>query len=192
MQQQLSFGDATQEPQVNIFLAIFPDAVACAAIVALGEDVRARHELRGALRRPELLHATLCHLGEFAGLPPGLHERVLTAMDGFAAAPFDVTFDRVGSFASGKGKSPCVLLGREGDSPLRDLHGDLRTRLLRAGLGRHIDKAFEPHVTACYDLRQVPTFAVPPIGWRVGEFVLVQSLTGRGEYRSLARWTLRD
>lgn len=183
------FGD--DAAQVNLFLAAFPDAAARAAIDALARAVCADPALRATPRSAQLLHLTLQHLGTYAGLPPRIEERVAAALAGFAATPFALAFDRVGSFVAGTGRQPCVLLGCDGDVPLQQLQRALAERLARAGFGRHVQHGFVPHVTLCYARSALATVEVAPIGWQVEEFVLVSSLIGRGEYRVLARWPLQ-
>ena len=67
----------------------------------------------------------------------------------------------------------------------------LGDRLGAAGLGRHVERRFTPHVTLLYDEHTLAPEAVPPIGWHVGELALVHSLIGRGEHAVLGRWALK-
>ena len=54
------------------------------------------------------------------------------------------------------------------------------------------ERAYTPHVTLLYDDPLVPEQAVPPVSWRVSEFVLIDSLMNQPvkRYDVLARWPL--
>jgi 2'-5' RNA ligase len=52
---------------------------------------------------------------------------------------------------------------------------------------------FNLHLTLLYDEGRVAEEAIPPVGWRVGEFVLVHSRIGRNlPYALLGRWPLHN
>jgi 2'-5' RNA ligase len=56
------------------------------------------------------------------------------------------------------------------------------------GLGRCVDVRFTPHVTLQYVNEPVAEEVVSPISWTVSDFVVIHSLLGRSEHRTLRRW----
>ena len=62
----------------------------------------------------------------------------------------------------------------------------------KAGIGQSVTPGFTPHLTLLYGDRIVTERSIEPIRWTVRDFVLVQSLRGRGESKHihLARWPL--
>lgn len=193
MTDQMSFGGfAPPVPTDRLFFAIFPDEAARAAIARLAQDVADRHKLRGKPLLPDRFHITLHHLGDYAELPPDLVAAATQATTRMIAAPFDVAFDHVASFATRADKKPCVLLGADGDTPLRRLRKLLGECLIEAKQGKHVTRDFTPHVTLLYDRTLVPAHVVAPISWTVRELALVHSLLGKTEHRILQRWALRE
>lgn len=193
MSNQMSFGGfAPPVPTDRLFFAIFPDEAAREAITRLAQEIGKQNGLRGKPLQAERLHITLHHLGDYAELPGDLVEDAASAAKRIIAAPFDVAFDHVTSFATRAEKKPCVLLGGEGNSPLRRLRKLLGECLIETGQGKHVTRDFTPHVTLRYERVLVPPQAVPAIAWTVREFALVHSLLGKTEHRILQRWKLQD
>lgn len=168
-----------------------PDPQAAQRIIELAETLRAKHGSRGKPIPANRVHVTLHHLGDYCGLPESLIETASTAAARIAMPPFEVALDCIGSFP-GRGKRPCVLRNEAAgtNQALHALQSDLGARLRDAGLGRHIERRFTPHVTLLYDEREVSPEIVQPIVWTVSSFALVHSLLGRGEHRVLAAWDL--
>jgi 2'-5' RNA ligase len=192
MSNQMSFaGLAPAAPTDRLFFAIFPDSATQRAIAQTAQEVGRLHGLRGKVLDAERFHITLHHLGDYAGLPEAKVEEAKRAAAQVVAAPFDVVFDRVKSFAGRAEKKPCVLVGAEGDTPLQQLRRQLGERLIEAGLGKQVTREFTPHVTLRYERETVPEQAVAAIAWSVGEFVLVHSLLGQTKHLLLQRWALR-
>lgn len=182
--------EAAPRPTDRLFFAIYPDAAAAARIAQLAQQLRAEHGLQGKPLKPERFHVTLHHLGDHAGLP---HDQVAAACGaaaGVAAAPFDITFDRVASFTSAPRNRPFVLRGDDGLAALMAFQQSLGEALKKTVLGRWTRPGFTPHVTLLYDDRGVPEQAVPPVSWTARELVLVHSLIGQSLHVPLARWPL--
>lgn len=54
-------------------------------------------------------------------------------------------------------------------------------------------KAMEVFPCAAFiDAQQLAPQPVEPVSWRVREFVLVQSLQGKGVHRQLGKWPLQE
>lgn len=175
----------------RLFLACLPDPATAARIHALAEDLKRARNFEGTLIRPEHLHVTLFHLGDWNGLPDLIVEGAHAAAKDITAAPFEVTFDRSQSFRNSTGVYPFVLLGAEGATPLRAFHQALGLALTRNGLGGAVHGSeFRPHVTLLRDALRVASAPIAPISWMVRDFVLVHSLLGRTTHIHLARWSL--
>ena len=191
MSGQMSLGGFVNAvPTDRLFFAAFPDTAAGEAIARLADAIGRQHGLRGAAMKRERLHITLHHLGDYAGLPATVVEQAQRAAAQVVAAPFEVAFDRVKSFAGRAEKKPCVLVSTEGDTPLQRLRKQLGERLIHVGLGKQVTREFTPHVTLRYERILVPEQSVAPIAWKVCEFALVHSLLGKTQHRILQRWIL--
>ena len=178
---------ATQKER--IFLAVLPDAATAARIHALAEALKAAHKMAGTLILPEHLHVTLYHLGDWISLPGDVVAAAKTAAAEVAAAPFEVVFDRVGSFRNRTGVYPFVLTGS--DAAWRPLYGSLGAALKRHGLASIVHDEFKPHITLLRDAARLKPAAAGPIAFTVREIVLVHSLLGKTTHNHLARWPLR-
>lgn len=182
---------AAPVPTDRLFLGIFPEAALAPRFTRTAEGLRSRHALRGSPLQPDRFHVTLFHLGDYVGLPEATVRAAAEAAGTVTARPFEAVFDRVGSFTGKPGKLPLVLRGGAGVEALMEFQQNLGTALKRAGLGRHVDARFVPHVTLLYDAKVVAEEPVEPIGWTVNEFVLIHSLLGQTRHLPLARWPLR-
>jgi ribonuclease VapC len=170
-------------------LMLAPDAALAASKVL--EDARADYGLKGSAIRPDRMHVTLIHVGDYLGsLPQGVVADVMKAADGVAGAGFDLIFDRAGSFAGAPGRHPYVLLGGDGVQALQAFRDRLFKALLSAGVRTLSRGAFNPHVTLTYGDQQLPERDIAPVGWRPTEFLLIHSEVGRSTYHTLGRWSL--
>lgn len=170
----------------RLFLAALPDAATACRIYQLAGVLKRAHRLSGHLIPPERLHLSLFFLGD---LPDQMLQGVCAALAAVRVMPFEVSFDRTGSFRGGSGSRPFVLLGGDGLAGLASLRRALGAELIRLGLKRRANVSFEPHVTLLYGDRGVEEYPIAePIGWAVNEFVLVCSLRG---HTHVARWPLR-
>ena len=176
----------------RLFFAVFPDAMTASGIAALATGLRRQHALHGQPLHVDRLHVTLHHLGDYAGLPADVLAAANAAAGSVDAGAFDAAFDSAASFPARGRAAPFVLLGGEALAPLHAFQRQLGERMAACGLARLVERRFTPHVTLLYDRRNVALQDVPPITWRVREFVLVHSLLGRTEHRVLGRWVLRD
>lgn len=174
----------------RLFFAIFPDPATAGGIAERAERLRAAHRLSGRPLAADRFHITLHHLGDHAGVRRDIVAMAREAAETVTLPRFDVTFDRVASFHNG-GNNPLVLQGGEGLDALKGFQRDLGLAMARAGMGRLVDKAFNPHVTLLYDRGLVVEEPVAPVTWTVAGFTLIHSLLGRTEHVPLARWTLR-
>jgi RNA 2',3'-cyclic 3'-phosphodiesterase len=174
----------------RLFFALLPDEAAAGRIAALQSRLRAQFGLTGRSIATERLHVTLSHVGDHVGLPADIVEQAQRAGEAAAAAaPFELVFDRVASFARQR-NLPFVMQGGERLDAVKAFQRQLVAAMVRAGLGRLADKSFTPHVTLMYDDRNVPETPVEPVSWIARELVLVRSLLGKTTHVPLARWPL--
>lgn len=189
MPEQFSLFDAEPPPTDRLFFGVYPDAATAERIAEQARTLRSAQGLRGQPLATDRFHVTLHEIGVYAGLPRGIVDKALDAGAKVAAAPFEVGFDRVGSF-NNRGNNPFVLQGGEGLGDLVAFQRALGLAMAGAGLGRQVARSFTPHVTLLYDPLLVAEGAIPPIRWTVSEFVLIHSLVGQTRHIPLARWTL--
>lgn len=136
-------------------------------------------------RGPELLHVTLLTLFDLHYAPPEWLPQVIAALDAFEAAPFPLAFDRIEN-------RKCVTLRTR--APL------IEARAFQAALVRHLltrkvpmmlGTTPEPHVTINYRGDAQGSQKMPPIGWTVGEVILMESVVGKTTHVEHGRWPLR-
>ncbi len=192
------FGDAAGpggfDKKHRLFLGIFADAAVRTPVTTIARSLEHEHGMRGRLLRPDRLHVTLHHLGDYPELPPERVDAAIAALERIHMPAFDIAFTRVESFHGKPGHYPCVLrcpeTPAEGDTPagVFALWHEARVQLAAEGFAPMLDRRFVPHITLLYGDRRLPMpVAIAPIAWRVNEVVLVHSLLGRTEYRFLAR-----
>ena len=173
----------------RLFFAIFPDANTAARIARLREALRLELGLRGKPLAIERLHASLHHVGDYAGLPYDIVASASEVASTVAMPPFTVAFDGAESFRGRSGHRPFVLRGEDGVAGLMMLQQRLGLAMANAGLG-YAASHYTPHVTLLYGDRLVADRPIDMVSWPVGEFVLVHSLLGRSRYNIVARFPL--
>jgi 2'-5' RNA ligase len=188
MSPQLSRQDPTSVHTSNLFFALFPDAKTANELVALAERLRAQCGLKGRVLDPGQFHISLCHVGTYDGeIPEGILTQARRAALSIAAPPFEVAFDHARSIAGDQNK-PFVLVSKERNSAIKSLQRTLGKALTKAGLGRWVAKAYNPHVTLLYDSQEISMDHIARISWTAHEFVLVRSLIGESHYDRLGAW----
>ncbi len=176
----------------RLFFALLPDTVARTSIVAAAEQARAAQGFRGTGIDISRYHMTLQFLGDFPAVPHAEIERAKSAAASLKSEQVEFVLDHILSF--GRGRFPCVLRTSAASEPaLRLFWQRLYFALIRAGFSNKLERGFTPHVTLGYGDAPLPQeLPIAPIAWRVQEFVLIESLVGRGIYNVLGRWPLRD
>jgi 2'-5' RNA ligase len=192
---QASFPGFEPEPELTdrIFFAVMPDGAAVADVNQLTAELKARHGMRGRPIVDAKLHATLCNLGDFPGMPASLVARAEQAAASVAASTpeFDVAFDTAQTFVNRSRNRPFVLTGGDGVVGLTALYKNLAQALLKVGIAGN-PPSYTPHVTLLYDDVTVAPESVPAIEWTVRELLLLHSRIGQNQpaYATLARWRL--
>ncbi len=174
----------------RVFFALMPDERARHAIGQAAAQVQQQHPvLHARWVKPERYHATLNFLGDYPALPGDVVEKASSAADRLHASPFAWTLDYAASF---RGREPpCVLRGTFVPDPLLLLWRDLNTALAHAGLHRHLERQYTPHITLAYARRELPaTTLVEPITWQIDKIVLIHNVVGKGHYQLLGTWPL--
>lgn len=197
--QQLSFDFGERWPGTwrradNLFFAALPTPDAARRIAAVAATLRKTRGLTGRLRPARLLHVSLAGVGEFARLPEAVVAAAMQAGSIVRLAPFEVRVTHAMSFDGrlrpGQ-RRPIVLRCDRGEREFIHLRRSISDAMQWVRLSRGLAAGFVPHVTLLYDEEQLAdTSLLEPISWTVREFVLVQSLVGRGQHVQLARWQL--
>jgi 2'-5' RNA ligase len=192
MSQQASLFDFEPPPKNTdrLFFAVMPDQKAIASIRALTAELKTQHGMTGRPIDETKLHATLCVLGDYPGMPDALIKSAskAAALVADSTLPFKVGFDTAQTFITGARHRPLVLSGSEGVIGLTGFYKNLSGALLKTS-GLRNQPSYTPHVTMLYDDIAAPPQSVAPIEWTVREFVLLHSHIGQGRpYNILARW----
>lgn len=140
---------------------------------------------RDRARRPELLYNSLFALGDLATAPVGHLPALVTAVTTFGGLAFPVAFDRIV-----EGDEVTKLAGnRRADAPVRTFQHRFALHLARHGVAAAGRRA--PHVTLAYRRDSKGDALLPrPIGWRVEEILLVESVVGESRHDVHARCRL--
>ena len=170
----------------RVFFALWPDAAAVSRLSALAQEMATAG---GRAMHLATLHMTLAFVGSVTTVQ-------LEALEGLAAGihgeAFDLSLDHLGFFPRGG----IAWAGCRGTpSRQRRLSGELHAALQAAGFVVDPRAGQVPHVTLARRVRSpVLSPLDPPIGWRVSEFVLVESQLhpSAAIYRTLARFSLAE
>lgn len=175
----------------KVFYAVRLDSAARSKVIDATRQQMDAHHLAGGRVPPEYLHVTLHCLGDYENVPHELLRRAREAGGSVEMAPFDVGFDRIGSLG-GAGMGGLALTGGAELKKLREFQRALATAMETTGIGQHIRKRFNPHVSLLYCEELVAREPIAPIRWRVDELVLIDSHVGYGRHVALGRWPLQS
>ena len=189
MTEQLSLAGlgGVAKPTDRLFFGLIADSASAGQIEEMARSLRVRHGLTGHLIPASRLHVTLCHIGDYEGLPKHFVEQAKEIGEKIKLPPFDVLFDRAMSFQHSKAY---VLRAADGNAALHELRLELFKALKTYGPGCLDGPTFTPHLTLLYDKQIVAEHPVEPVRLKVREFFLVHSLLGKSTYVFLARWPL--
>jgi RNA 2',3'-cyclic 3'-phosphodiesterase len=190
LKQQLFLPGLEPSPELDfLFFAFLPAERDAQQIVRLRTRLLLELGLTGQPIAAERLHVSLHAVGAWHGLSRAAVRTAKEVGASFSKRPFEIVFDRAVSFAGNR----ALVLRASGCLALASLHHALGIEMKKAGIGRWVTSRFTPHVTLLYGDRMVTERSIEPVRWTVCDFVLVQSLRGRGESKHihLARWPLR-
>jgi 2'-5' RNA ligase len=174
-----------------LFFALLLGAKNAPSIVQLRERLCHEHGLKGQRIATNLLHLSLHGIGEYDGVPRTVVEAAMQAAARVSTRPLDIVFDRAMSFNRNREGQPFVLRAGN-DRAVVQFYRLLGEALKSVGF-RRVASRFTPHMTLLYGDHIVKERAIEAVRWTAHDFVLLQSLRGRGhsEYNRLARWRLR-
>ena len=173
-----------------LYFALQPPADAAAAAHRRLEALRARGGLTARAIAASRLHVSLHPLGAFRRPPGAVVEKAAGVVEGLAARPFVISFNRIGAWPSGASPWPVTLWGDEGVIGADALQASLHRALVRAAMASRREARITPHMTLAYDRGHAPETLVEPVSWRVTEFVLVHAVHGEGRYDIVGRFPL--
>lgn len=176
----------------RLFFAFFPDAGTAIDVGRFAQEFVFAEDLDGSLLKPERLHVSVQHVGDYKRLRSRYVYAASMAGKAVSMHPFEMAFRFITSFEGaasangGRRRRPLVLLG-EGEAILK-FHRILGAAMEEWGLKpvRHMT----PHMTLFYGPKAVPMQTVAPIRFWVNEFVLVHSKKGLTQYEMIERWRL--
>ena len=135
-------------------------------------------------RGPGLLHVTLISLYDLHYAPPEWLPATVAALDGFAAVPFPLRFDRI------ENRKAVTLRTREPLTEARAFQKALVNHLLREKAPIMDGTTPEPHIAINYRGDRPNAQKIPPIGWTVDEIILTESIVGKTTHVEHGRWPL--
>jgi 2'-5' RNA ligase len=191
LEQQLSLPGCEPSPELDfLFFALLPCAEDALQVVQLRERLLLERGLTGQRIATERLHLSLHTVGAWHGLSRAAVRAAQDVGTSFSKPPFEIVFDRAMSFA----RNRAFVLRAKSEVAFTSFHHGLGIEMKKAGIGRSVTSRFTPHMTLLYGDSMVAERSIEPICWTVRDFVLVQSLRGRGRSKHihLARWPLRD
>lgn len=173
------------EPARRLFLALMPTPAARASLLRQRDDWGWAATAR--LEHLADLHVTL----HFLGAVPASRVAALKRDLGLAFAPFRIELQRAVVWP---GADVAVLEPGGGCAPLTELHMRVAERLQQLGVP-HERRRYRPHLTLARRAGgSRPPRGLRTVGWRVSDYVLVESLLvgsvrpGVGRYRVLRRY----
>jgi 2'-5' RNA ligase len=173
-----------------LYFAILPDPDTAALSFELASDLRAQHGFSAKPRRSDLSHITLYPIGTYIGLPEEAAFAAMQAASTIRKPSFQVVFDRAVSFGNNNNR-PLVLWNKEGNAELKTLHRELNEAMRLTGFANDDGAKFEPHMTLLYRGHLIPEVILEkPVTWTVRDFVLINSLQGKGKHEHLCYWPL--
>lgn len=171
----------------RLFFALMPGEDVARQVEGAAAHVAATQHLHARMIRPSRYHVTLHFLGDHPMLREDMVRAAISAAGKVTAESFELVLDSASAFHGRE--PPCVLRCSQVPDALLKLWDDLRQALVLAGLGQHLSRSFTPHVTFAYSRGAMPEMvSIEPIRWRVDGCVLLHSIVGGGEYRTLDAW----
>jgi 2'-5' RNA ligase len=135
---------------------------------------------------PERQHLTLLAIGAWPGYPEAIIGRVRDACATLAAPSFGIVLDHLVM------AERILLKPSETVPALARFQSRLASGLSDAGLVMPGGYRFSPHLTLSYRTRARKPIFMPPVSWRVRDFVLLESLVGQRTQIERGRWRLEE
>lgn len=178
----------TQGGRCALFFALQPDSEDARHIHQRGVEVRRTLGLdAGQVLAADRLHVSLHGLGHFSSVPEEGIARARAVARALNAAPIEVVFDEILTYANGD-RRPCVLVGGKSAPALKALHQALGMSLADAGL--RVARDFHPHMTTAYVKAPLKPTAIDPLRWTGKRLCLIWSHVGYTRYEYVGEWLL--
>jgi 2'-5' RNA ligase len=174
----------------SLFFALKPDEETAARAAAIANEMRRTTGCLEKLFDPDRYHISLVPVHVYEFIPLEILARALGAGDALAAEPFDLIFDRVGSFGRRDDGSPLVLSCSEPGSGFETFLASLGQAMRDNRIGKHVGMTVSPHLTIYYQFARMAARRVNPINFHVRELVLIQSHLGQSKHTIIERWPL--
>lgn len=177
----------------RIFVALMPDRRTAARAYGIGENMRHECGLAVRLRPLDILHVTLCFIGEYARTPETTLFSASEALSRIVAPRFEIRLDHTVDFNLAQGKRALVLCSSQPNGALAFLQQQVIDVLFEAGVIKTRPKTFEAHMTVFYhpDETSIETrWLEKPIVWKVADFQLIESFYGETRYEHHDIWPL--
>ncbi|WP_250634543.1 2'-5' RNA ligase family protein [Pinirhizobacter soli] len=172
-------------PQHTWFFALRPSIEDSRRIHAFAGELLSFHGVLGKRIAPERLHITLELVGH--DVDDALVEAACRVADAVSFPAMEARFEAAMTFSAPSG--PLVLLGSEGLDEVRGLRTALGCAMADHGFAP--PRAYEPHMTLCYDPRhRLAKTPITPIGFHAGDFALIKSHIGFSRHEVLRTWRL--
>jgi RNA 2',3'-cyclic 3'-phosphodiesterase len=147
-------------------------------------------------KRPSLdgrrLHLTVYPIGSFLDSPAQTIANACAAADTISVAPFEVSLDHAVTRTTRSGDSHLVLTADHDCEALIAFQQRMHRAMRQVGVRTVKGWSFRPHMTLRYNEYTLVDQKVPPLTWRVDEFILIESLRGRTIHNHLRKWPLTD
>jgi 2'-5' RNA ligase len=134
-------------------------------------------------RPAELLHTTVLALADLAEVGREYVAAFLRAMEGFEGNAFDLRYDRI------RERRSVALYNRQGLESAQAFQSALM-HFLRQRNFPYFGGAPQAHMTINYKPDGLGEEAISPIGWRVTELLLVESIVGKKRHEVHGCWQL--
>lgn len=180
-----------RDAKYRLYFAIQPPGEVADQALRVLQSLRPAERFAAKPPPPARLHVSLNYVGGFGRPPTGIVGKAREVGEAVALRPFDVAFNRIGTWRTGDPPWPLVLWGDEGVIGVQALYKALHRAMVGPGMAPRREPALEPHMTLLRDQAVMPEAFVDPIAWTVREFVLLQSVQGEGRLDVLARFPLR-
>jgi len=174
----------------KLYFALQPPAETAQQALRVLRSLRPAEGFTAQALPAERLHVSLNWVGGFQRPPAPVIGKACEVAASVSARPFDVAFNRVGTWTSGDSPWPLVLWGDEGVIGAEGLHTAIHRAMVRTGMAPRREPQIVPHLTLLRDRAVMPEAFIDPIRWTVREFVLIHSLHGKGRHDVVGRFPL--
>jgi len=179
-----------RDAKYKLYFALQPPPEVAEQALSVLQTLRPAERFTAKSMPPARLHVSLNWVGGFGRPPTGIVGKAREVAAAVQLRPFDISFNRIGTWQSGDRPWPLVLWGDEGVVGVQGLYKALHRAMVGPGMAPRREPPLEPHLTLLRDQAVMPEAFIDPISWKVREFVLLQSVHGEGRLDVLDRFPL--